>query len=213
MNSNDTRKEIRKLGWLLALALVAFAALSIGEAPHPADAEPTENAVLDWNRHAIEALVNASGALTPGAGQTPPVSVLHLAMVQAAVYDAVNLIDGGHEAYLADLPGAPSSASKSAAVATAAHHVLVGVEVVPPLLPEVVDRLDGLYEDSLDAATTEDGAEAVASGIAAGEAATGGRPRLRPQPRRPHVAHADLADAIPLGAPFTSSIHGVKEVP
>ena len=64
-------------------------------------------------------------------GQGPTVAILHLAMVQGAVYDAVNMIDGGHEPYLDDLPAAPSSASKSAAVATAAHHVLVGMVIQP----------------------------------------------------------------------------------
>jgi len=54
-------------------------------------------------------------------------------MVQGAVYDAVNMIDGGHASYLDDLPAAPASASKPAAVATAAHHVLVGAVMVPPL--------------------------------------------------------------------------------
>ena len=63
----------------------------------------------------------------PGAGQTPPVSQLHLAMVQGAVYDAVNAIDGGYQPYLADLPPASRSASQEAAVATAAHDVLVGL--------------------------------------------------------------------------------------
>ena len=42
-------------------------------------------------------------------------------MVQGAVYDAVNMIDGGHEPYLDGLPPAPADASKAAAVATAAH--------------------------------------------------------------------------------------------
>ena len=80
----------------------------------------------------------------PGAGQPPPVSQLHLAMVQGAVYDAVNAIVGGYQPYLPDLPTASPSASQEAAVATAAHHVLVGlgIEDVPPLPQVVRDRLD-----------------------------------------------------------------------
>jgi hypothetical protein len=96
------------------------------------------------------------------------VSIIHLAIVQGAVYDAVNMIDGGHEAYLDDLPSAPASASMPAAVATAAHHVLVGMVVVPPLAAGIVDRLNTLYADSL--AAIPNGA-AKSSGIAAGEAA------------------------------------------
>ena len=79
------------------------------------------------------------------------VVALHLAMVQGAVYDAVNAIDGGHQPYLAGLPAASQSASQRAAVATAAHHVLVGLGIgLVPALPEVVrDRLDALYAEAL----------------------------------------------------------------
>ena len=68
--------------------------------------------------------------------QTPPVSALHMAMVQGAVYDAVNSIDGGHEPYLDGLRAGRPGASLDAAVATAAHHVLVGLGIAPvPALP------------------------------------------------------------------------------
>jgi hypothetical protein len=154
------------------VALVAAAALLAGVAPtaqaRPAQSAPASTAVLDWNAHAIAALVNAPTAPTPGAGQPPQVSAPHLAMVQAAVYDAVNSIVGSHEPYLAGLPAAPATASLDAAVATAAHHVLVGVVVVPPLAPAVVARLDDLYAQSLAAVT--DGPDEDA-GVAAGAAA------------------------------------------
>ena len=124
----------------------------------------------EWNLHAANALINAPTAPIPGAGQTPPVSELHLAMVQGAVYDAVNAIDGGHQPYLAGLPPASPSASQEAAVATAAHDVLVGLGIglVPPLPQVVRDRLDALYADAL--ADIPDGA-AKTGGIAAGAAA------------------------------------------
>jgi hypothetical protein len=101
-------------------------------------------------------------------GQGPTVAILHLAMVQGAVYDAVNMIDGGHEPYLDDLPAAPASASKPAAVATAAYRVLVGAVMVPSLSAGIVTRLNGLYASSL--AALPAGA-AKTAGIAAGEAA------------------------------------------
>ena len=60
------------------------------------------------------------------------------------------MIDGGHEPYLDGLPSAPAAASMPASqVATAAHHVLVGMVVVPPLSSVIVDRLNALYMDSL----------------------------------------------------------------
>ena len=127
--------------------------------------------VLDWNFNAINALVNAPTAAIPGAGQTPPVSAQHLAMVHGAVYDAVNMIDGGYQPYFSGLPSAPRWASKSAAVATAAHHVLVGVVIVPALSPAIVTRLNDLYTASLAAATAADGTAAVNAGVAAGAAA------------------------------------------
>lgn len=159
--------------WVLALAgvvtLMTFVAVLLGGATAPAQAAPPDpaDAVLDWNRYAVEALVNVPNG-PPNAGQSPPVSIIHLAMVQGAVYDAVNMIDAGHEAYLDDLPAAPASASTSAAAATAAHHVLVGMVMVPPLSSAILDRLDGLYADSL--AAVPDG-DAKTAGIAAGAAA------------------------------------------
>ena len=130
-----------------------------------AAAEPTDM-VLDWNLHAIAALSNPSTATPPGAGQPPPVASLHLAMVQVAVYDAVNAIDGGHEPYVDDLPAASGSASKAAAAATAAHHLLVGL--VPALSAAVRSSLDERYAASL--AEITDG-QAKTDGIAIGAAA------------------------------------------
>ena len=82
-----------------------------------------------------------------GAGQTPPVGSIHLAMVETAVYDAVNAIDRGHEPYLRNLPRVSRSASKAAAVATAAHHVLVGL--VPALADSIKSNLDTAYTASI----------------------------------------------------------------
>ena len=61
--------------------------------------------------------------------------MIHLAMVQGAVYDAVNAIDGGHEPYLSGLPSTPG-ASRAAAVATAAHDVLLALPPLPPNSPD-----------------------------------------------------------------------------
>ena len=139
------------------------------------------------NKHALEALVNPGNhATTPGAVNTPPVTTLHLAMVQGAVYDAVNAIDGGHEPYLAGVSAA-AGASQSAAAATAAYRVLVGFDGKPGLLDRprphlqlpttaytpsvraaIKSRLAALYSDALAAAG---GASdpAVMAGVAVGE--------------------------------------------
>src|SRR5215469_4959845 len=99
-------KQIPILLFLIALVLFALASPSVVRA----------DAVTDWN--AI-----ASTTIVVNAGQPPPVSVLSFAMVQGAVYDAVNAIDRGHQPYLSQ-PSANPSDSKAAAAATAAFRVL-----------------------------------------------------------------------------------------
>ena len=117
----------RTRGTFVLTAVVALVA-TLSEPRRQQRRPEHSDAVRVWNLHASDALINATGAATPGAGQAPPVSQLHLAMVQGAVYDAVNAIVGGYQPYLPDLPTASPSASQEAAVATAAHHVLVGLE-------------------------------------------------------------------------------------
>ena len=170
-------RTLRRVGWVrvwvLAAAVMALALTPAGGAAQRAATYdgPLENVVLDWNRHAIEALVNTPTGEPLGAGQPPPISSLHLAMVHAAIYDAVVSIDGGYQPYLAGLPAAPPSASQAAAVATAAHDVLVGVVLPTPLPPEIVARLDGARDATLAAAVAADGPASVDAGVAAGAAA------------------------------------------
>lgn len=140
-----TARHVRSAGLLAAgAALLAIAAST------PARAET----VTDWNQGATDALIVT-------AGQGPTVSVLHLAMVHGAVYDAVNAIDRRHEPYL----GAPRARrwySTDAAAATAAYRVLVSI------VPAQQSALEARYRESL-AAIPE--GKAKAGGIAVGEAA------------------------------------------
>ena len=157
---------------LIALvALILFGMVSTVAQPRAAAADPANNIVLDWNQHAVDAFSNPSTAPVPGAGLPPQVSILYIAMVQGAIYDAVMMIDGTHQPYSEGLPTAPASASKTAAVATAAHRVMVWAHIVPALPQVVVDRLDDRLIESLDAAKSADGQAAVAAGITAGIAA------------------------------------------
>ena len=93
----------------LALALIATAALT---APAMASAD----VVTDWNRTMIDALEVDK---TP-----PPPSARVGAIVQSAVFDAVNGIARRYTP-MHVLPDAPHGASHSAAVAGAAHEALV----------------------------------------------------------------------------------------
>ena len=114
--------------------------------------------VTEWNTYAFSAL---TAPATAGAGQTPPVSTLHLAMVHGAVYDAVNAIDRRYQPYL----GAPKARrwySKDAAAATAAYRVLAS------LLPAQLETLGRLYSTSVAGIPS---GRAKDGGIAVGDAA------------------------------------------
>jgi hypothetical protein len=82
------------------------------------------DAVTDWN-------LIASTTIVVNGGQPPPVSALSFAMVQGAVYDAVNAIDRGYQPYLVQ-PNANPTDSTEAAAATAAFRVLVGAFLISP---------------------------------------------------------------------------------
>ena len=138
-------------------ALTAFGALAALAVTVPARASSTDT-IRDWNLNAANALSNVPAATPPGIGMTPPVTVVHLAMVEGAVYDAVNAIDlangAGHQPYLSGLPAAGPTDSVDAAAATAAYNVLVGeLNALPPslqpLVPPVLAWLLTAYNTTL----------------------------------------------------------------
>jgi hypothetical protein len=143
--------------------LGGFAVLALLATPASARAD----AVTDWNQTAAAALQASGAAVPPGAGQGA-VSTVHLAMVHGAVYDAVNAIDGGHEAYVSS-PAAQPWFSQAAAVAAAARDVLVngGLGIPPARMPAI----EAAYQASL--AAIPDG-PAKAGGVATGKAAAAG---------------------------------------
>jgi hypothetical protein len=93
------------------------------------------DAVLDWNAIASDTISTASPP-RPG-----PVGFLDMAVVQAAVYDAVQAISGKFKPYHVQIPGA--SGSPEAAAAKAAHDVLVNI------FPAQSASLDTTYRDYL----------------------------------------------------------------
>jgi PAP2 superfamily len=164
------------------LAATALLATTVGGAPAPAQGQlagNAGNAAIEWNAIASTAIM----APPPqGAGQPPQAAVLSLAMVQGAVYDAVNAIDGGHRPYLISPPASIEGSkedAESAAAASAAFRVLVGfAELCDPdpavpcalrgLFPAQRSILRPVYEASL--AAVPDGS-AKDDGVAIGEAA------------------------------------------
>jgi hypothetical protein len=145
-------KRRRKLGSVIGVTAL-LAALAVPTSL-PASAVEVPDQVLAWNQHAYDELIVTKL-------QPPPVSVLNLALVHGAVYDAVNAIDGGYEPYLG-APTASPSYSEDAAAAAAAYRVLVY------LVPDREPQLTGYYNDSLD--LIPNGA-AENGGVAVGEAA------------------------------------------
>ena len=133
-----------RIGLAATLALLALAAPGLARA----------DMVTQWNANASSALVTA--------GQDARLTVVHLAMVQGAVYDAVNAIDKGYEPYLVSTRIAEPFDSKDAAAATAAYRVLLNI--VPAQAPVLAAQ----YAGSL--ATIPDGTPKT-RGIAVGEAA------------------------------------------
>jgi PAP2 superfamily len=130
MTTQDRRRR-----WTWRLATVAVATV-IGPifvaAPASAQIVPA-NPVITWN-------ANAQTAIWDVARENPWVQSRSFAMVQGAVYDAVNAIAGRpYEPYLV-APPASGSESTDAAVATAAHRVLLS------LFPAQRDRLVAEYE-------------------------------------------------------------------
>jgi PAP2 superfamily len=150
-----TRAPRAVLGGIALLSVLAIAA--------PARAD----SVTDWDQIAAAALQSPGTATppgVPGAGQGAP-SIVHLAMVHAAVYDAVNAIGGGHEPYVSS-PAAKPWYSQDAAVAAAAHHVLVNGELGIPAAR--LATIETAYQAALGAIAP---GPAKAGGIATGEAA------------------------------------------
>ena len=159
------RRTRQTWSWSRRFVGLPLAALVIAVAPAAQVRAASPDSVLVWNQYAVEALANPTTAATPGAGQPPPVAVIHLAMVQTAVYDAVNAIEGGYTPFA--YGGQAAGASIEAAVATAAYDVLTGLDPAPPLPAGVLTRLTNLRDAFL--AAIPDSA-AKTAGIATGAA-------------------------------------------
>jgi hypothetical protein len=158
MNPLTQFKKISILPLLIALGLVM-------RAP-PAAAQANE--VTNWNQIATTTLV----AFPPRA--TGPALQINMAMTQGAVYDAVNAIEPRHHRPYLLRRRFAATASKEAAVATAAYSVLSNiVQTVPEYIPfpnrtALQDSLDAAYAASLNA--IPDG-QFKTLGIGAGNAA------------------------------------------
>src|SRR5262245_63071487 len=140
---------------------------------------PSADMVLQWNGLARDA-IRAAGTPAPAASRL-------LAITHAAVYDAVNALDRTHEVYRVDALAHPR-ASPEAAVAAAAHRVLV------TFYPGQAAALDVKLTASL--ATVPDG-KAEDDGVALGRSVADQILALRQNDRSGVIPPAYLGGTAP----------------
>jgi membrane-associated phospholipid phosphatase len=147
---------------LVTLAMTcAILQAQVTETSTAASAEPSAvssthsvNQVIEWNRTLLVIV------RTPGAQPSTIHSTRSFAILHAAVYDAVNNIDGFFSPYLVRLSDVSRQASKPAAVDQAAHDVLVA------LYPAFQTTLDSELQQDL--AQIKDGKD-KSDGISIGQ--------------------------------------------
>jgi hypothetical protein len=130
-------------------------------------------AVAFWSTEARCAIVPAGPGGVFGrenfGNKFPAEAAVYMGIVHAAIYDAAVSVEGGYRPY-APTPKAPPNTSPEAAVATAAHDTLTGLE---PQLAADHTILDNDYKRYLAALPEATAAQRAAkrNGIAVGHAA------------------------------------------
>ena len=147
--------RFRRIGSVVALTTL-FGALGI-QAP-PAAADPVANQVLAWNEIAYREMFVVKNL-------PPPVAVLNFAIMHAAVYDAVNAIEGGYEPYLGAPAVADGEDSVNAAAVEAAYRTLVAFVQSPSA------QLATDYSNAIAHIRAHEGDTATDGGIEVGQAA------------------------------------------
>ena len=129
---------------------------SIAANAEPSDQNPAAavNPVIEWNRTLL-VIVRTNGAQPPTIHSTRSFAILH-----AAIYDAVNNINGSFTPYLVRLVDVSRRASQPASADQAAHDVLVS------LYPDLQSTLDTELQQDL--AQIPDG-KPKTDGIAVGQ--------------------------------------------
>lgn len=135
-------KTKQVLNYLLSFTIL-ICALSVVQAQEiKQETLSGEDVILQWNRvltDTIRAGAHPSATIFP---------VRSYAMMHAAMFDAVNSIDGTYTPYLTDVPGS-RNASQEAAAAQAAHDVLVGLYPTRATIydAELTASLQGIREN------------------------------------------------------------------
>jgi hypothetical protein len=160
------------------IAVTVLLVAAVGGLSASARGQPAGNAATEWNLIAV----NTLGAFPGPAGGAPPASAIHVAMVQGAVYDAVNAIEPKHHRPYLLRRRFSARASKEAAVATAAYRALSSiVSTVPATIPfpnraSLLQSLATQYAASLGAISDSPfKTQGIAAGNAAADAMIGAR--------------------------------------
>lgn len=107
---------------LIVLLTVSHGAkASYGQDSDEGSSTPSINPVVQWNRNLLVIV------RTPGVQPATMHSTRSFAMMHAAIYDAVNGVDGGDASFLVRLQRQSRKASQDAAADAAAHEVLVAL--------------------------------------------------------------------------------------
>jgi hypothetical protein len=172
-----------------------------GEAP-PAPPAEAASWVKYWNQVAIDASgrSHTQGQYREQLG--PGRSSRAMAIVQVAVFDAVNAILGGYESYTG-LPAASPDASLKTAIAHAAFDTLID------LFPLQTEFTETALEDFL-AGVTEDGAKAA--GAEVGRAAARAILELRAEDGSAHPEPVIGVDFFPRNEPAAWGMDPISQI-
>jgi hypothetical protein len=157
MNPLTQFKKIRVLLAAIALVLVLGRAYAIDVSPDP---------VIYWSNEARKAIVPPSAGPENYGRRGPSDAAVYMGIAHVAIYDVAVALEGGYQFYAQYDPpiNVPPNTSAAAAIATAAHHTLVGVPC--GLNTTEAATLTGIYDTYMDA--IPDG-EAKTNGIMIGE--------------------------------------------
>ena len=156
--------NIRRVFVALTVGLMAAGTVTVRVAsPAGADLAAPAPPVPYWSTEARRAIVPPAAGPENFGNKFPGEAAVYIAIAHAAIYDATLAVDGGYAPYAIALT-APTNTSPEAAVATAAHHTLIGLRL--GLTTQRLQILNDDYAAYLDA--IPDGA-ARQNGIAVGE--------------------------------------------
>lgn len=141
----------RKLLLCALSGLIALGgALALPAAGFAKDESAKPNAVIDWNQTMLQTLAAEKVAAPP--------AVRYAAIVQAAVFDAVNGIDRRYTP-IHVAPAAPTGASRRAAAVAAAYTALAS------LFPTEIPSLDAARSASMASLAGDDDSNSIARGV------------------------------------------------